>query len=113
MFRSSISFRGHFKEWVSAHRMSILRGTLSGEAGIKAHPRPHAISLSPVAVSCEERPRFDSLSAMTDGKPWTSAASVHERFEVQAHRRPDAIALRSADRTWTYRELNSRSNQLA
>ncbi|HEX2677348.1 MAG TPA: condensation domain-containing protein, partial [Polyangiales bacterium] len=38
---------------------------------------------------------------------------LHERFEEQARRTPDAVAVSHADRTLTYRELNARANRLA
>ena len=38
---------------------------------------------------------------------------VHELFEEQVERTPDDIALVFDDQQWTYRELNSRANQLA
>lgn len=38
---------------------------------------------------------------------------VHELFEAQAERSPDALALICGDREFTYRELNTRANQLA
>lgn len=38
---------------------------------------------------------------------------VHQVFEQEAARRPEAIAVRFEDRTLTYRELNERANQLA
>jgi amino acid adenylation domain-containing protein len=40
-------------------------------------------------------------------------ACVHELFELQVERSPDAIALTSQDFRLTYRELNQRANQLA
>ncbi|HEY7216577.1 MAG TPA: amino acid adenylation domain-containing protein, partial [Thermoanaerobaculia bacterium] len=39
--------------------------------------------------------------------------STHERFEAQAERRPDAVALVYEGRLITYRDLNRRANQLA
>jgi amino acid adenylation domain-containing protein len=38
---------------------------------------------------------------------------IHELFEKQAQRTPDAIALECADRKMTYRDLNCRANRLA
>ena len=38
---------------------------------------------------------------------------VHQLFEAQAARTPDAAAVRFAGQEWTYRELNERANRLA
>src|SRR5262249_55191356 len=38
---------------------------------------------------------------------------IHERFEVQAARTPDAVAVRFEEESLTYAELNARANQLA
>src|SRR6202044_663321 len=38
---------------------------------------------------------------------------VHQLFEQQAERAPDAVAVVFGDQQLTYRELNHRSNQLA
>lgn len=46
----------------------------------------------------------------------TASASgkyVHELFEEQAARTPDAVAVADDERSWTYQELNQRANQLA
>ena len=37
---------------------------------------------------------------------------LHELFEQQVRTRPDTIAAGCGDRTWTYRELNSRANRI-
>lgn len=47
------------------------------------------------------------------GRDYPRSSSVHELVEHQAHRTPDAIAIRFMDQQLTYRELNSRANQLA
>jgi amino acid adenylation domain-containing protein len=51
---------------------------------------------------------------------WNDTATAYPRdlsiqllFEQQAERTPDAVALVSADRTLSYRELNDRANQVA
>ena len=41
------------------------------------------------------------------------AMCIHELFELQAQRTPNAIALMSANTALTYQDLNERSNQLA
>jgi amino acid adenylation domain-containing protein len=38
---------------------------------------------------------------------------VHELFEEQAEKRPEAVAVEYEDQSWSYRELNERANQLA
>jgi amino acid adenylation domain-containing protein len=38
---------------------------------------------------------------------------LHERFEAQAQRRPDAVAVSFENQRFTYRELNRRANQVA
>ncbi|HEU0052705.1 MAG TPA: condensation domain-containing protein, partial [Longimicrobium sp.] len=38
---------------------------------------------------------------------------IHQLFEAQATRTPDAVAVRFEDESLTYRELNARANQLA
>ncbi len=40
-------------------------------------------------------------------------AIVHELFEAQVHRTPDAVAMKFEEQEFTYRELNRQSNQLA
>ncbi|MFB0847524.1 amino acid adenylation domain-containing protein [Paenibacillus oleatilyticus] len=39
--------------------------------------------------------------------------TLHQLFEEQAERIPDAVAVVFEDRQWTYRELNERANRLA
>jgi amino acid adenylation domain-containing protein len=53
------------------------------------------------------------MSANIDNDDFTIDQSYHRRFENQAGRSPDAIALTAPDVTMTYRELNARANRLA
>ncbi|MDZ8050439.1 MAG: MupA/Atu3671 family FMN-dependent luciferase-like monooxygenase [Aulosira sp. ZfuVER01] len=46
-------------------------------------------------------------------QPFPSELCIHELFEQQVARTPDAIAIAFADRQLTYRELNAQANQLA
>src|SRR5690242_9705260 len=43
----------------------------------------------------------------------TAPSCIHEVFEAQAHETPEAVAVSYIEETLTYRELNSRANQLA
>jgi amino acid adenylation domain-containing protein len=44
-------------------------------------------------------------------KSWKGA--IHTLFSKQAERKPDQLAIVAVDETWTYRELDRRSNRLA
>lgn len=46
-------------------------------------------------------------------KDFPQDTCIHEFFERQVERTPDAIALLFQGREWTYRQLNERANQLA
>jgi amino acid adenylation domain-containing protein/non-ribosomal peptide synthase protein (TIGR01720 family) len=49
-------------------------------------------------------------------RPWaerTHASAIHQLFELEAARTPDAMALTFEDRWLTYENLNKRANQLA
>ena len=45
--------------------------------------------------------------------PYAKEACIHELFEAQARRAPDAVALECEEKKITYRELNSWANRLA
>lgn len=47
------------------------------------------------------------------GRDYVLNATVHELFEAQVDRTPDAVALQFGETRLTYRELDARSNQLA
>jgi len=58
----------------------------------------------------QQRMRFDSIKNKTAP---SRNKCVHELFEVQVERTPDAIAVVFGAEQLTYRELNTRANQLA
>jgi aspartate racemase len=78
--------------------------------GIVADP-DRAIAALPL-LTAEQRRQvlFDWNQTRTDDP---RERCVHHEFEEQAERTPDAIALDSAQGQLTYRDLNSRANQLA
>jgi amino acid adenylation domain-containing protein len=47
------------------------------------------------------------------GAEYPAGACIHELFEVQTERTPDAVAVRFEEESLTYRELNARANRLA
>ncbi|MEW2624087.1 amino acid adenylation domain-containing protein [Streptomyces sp. NPDC048106] len=57
----------------------------------------------------------DFLLALGDGgsAPFPADRCLHQLFEQQARRRPDAVAVLCGDRTLTYRELDELADQLA
>ncbi|MEV4518515.1 non-ribosomal peptide synthetase [Dactylosporangium sp. NPDC049525] len=56
------------------------------------------------------------MTAITNsevGRRVIVSQTIHEVFEARAEHVPDAVAVRSAHLTWTYRELNEQANRLA
>ncbi len=49
--------------------------------------------------------------AETDYRGWRS--TIHEQFEAQVERTPEAVAVRDEEQELSYRELNRRANQVA
>jgi amino acid adenylation domain-containing protein len=84
----------------------------------------YRILLETVAADAD-RP-LDSLSLLTDqerhrlliewndtGREYPQDKCLHQLFEAQVERTPDAVAVAFRERQLTYRELNARANQLA
>ena len=53
------------------------------------------------------------LSSQPLVKAQPTPIRVHQLFEAQVNRQPDAIALTTPNQQWTYQDLNHRANQLA
>ncbi|MEO1049762.1 MAG: amino acid adenylation domain-containing protein, partial [Bacteroidota bacterium] len=62
-------------------------------------------------ISEEEKALLQSFNATT--KAYATATSIHQSFETQVAKTPDAIALTDAEGTLDYKTLNERSNQIA
>ncbi|HEV2736184.1 MAG TPA: condensation domain-containing protein, partial [Longimicrobiaceae bacterium] len=78
------------------------------------------------AMAADESRRVDQLPLLPDAErrqlveEWSATgaavpgdACVHELFEAQVERTPDAVALVRGERSLTYAELNARANRLA
>ncbi|HEY6285708.1 MAG TPA: condensation domain-containing protein, partial [Ktedonobacteraceae bacterium] len=69
------------------------------------------ISDLPILTESEQKQLLEVWNATQSAYP--AEQCVHQLFEEQARRRPEAIALVYENQTMTYRELNERANQLA
>ncbi|RKH56929.1 non-ribosomal peptide synthetase, partial [Corallococcus interemptor] len=80
--------------------------------GVLAHPETRVDRL-PLLDAGERSQLLEQWARAQGEHPGTDA--VHARFEAQARKTPDAVALKSAERgdTLTYGELDAKANQLA
>ncbi len=77
--------------------------------GIARDPE-RKISMLPLLTEAE---RHQAISGWNQAASYPKGACLHERFEQQVERTPDAVALVYEDQRLTYAELNRRANQLA
>lgn len=70
-----------------------------------------SIFVLPVLTHAEREQIITDWNSSKSGTP--SADCIHELFEAQVERTPDAVAVVFEGRQMTYSELNSRTNQLA
>jgi amino acid adenylation domain-containing protein/thioester reductase-like protein len=73
-------------------------------------PQTAALSLS-ILPEAERRQLLEAFNATQ--MPYPQERLIHELFEEQVERTPHEVAVLSAGEHLTYRELNSRANQLA
>lgn len=78
--------------------------------GIAATPAAHLDAL-PLLTTAERQHILYDLNATAVS--YDLSACLHHHIEAQVERTPDAPALRFANHTLSYRELNNRANQLA
>src|SRR5262249_33445206 len=78
--------------------------------GIAADPEQR-ISQLPLLMNDEKRRLLVEWND-TDAK-YSKNGCIHELFEAQAQRTPDAVAVVFGDNQLTYRQLNERANQVA
>jgi amino acid adenylation domain-containing protein len=84
-----------------------LRRVLAGMAADETRP------VDRLALLSEEERRLVTEEWNRTDAPYPAEWYIHERFEAQAERTPDAVAVVYEDRHWTYGELNARANRLA
>ncbi|MDP2652369.1 MAG: amino acid adenylation domain-containing protein, partial [bacterium] len=78
--------------------------------GIVADPERR---LSELAILTEAERRQIVVEWNDTGRDYPKDKCIHELFEAQVERTPDAVAVVFEDRQLTYRELNARANQWA
>lgn len=69
--------------------------------------------LSELAILTEAERRQIVVEWNDTGRVYPKDKCIHELFEAQVERTPDALAVVFEDRQLTYRELNAKANQLA
>ncbi|WP_193200774.1 non-ribosomal peptide synthetase, partial [Nostoc sp. MG11] len=79
-------------------------------AGIVADPEQPISQLPLLTTSEQQQLLWEWNDTQTE---YPQHQCIHQLFEKQVERNPDAIAVVFADQHLTYRELNSRANQLA
>ncbi|NJO42442.1 MAG: amino acid adenylation domain-containing protein [Cyanobacteria bacterium RU_5_0] len=77
---------------------------------IVANPDAHLSALSLLTAQEQQQMLMQWNNIQTD---YPTSACIHQLFEDQVRQRPNAIAVRFADKQFTYQELNHGSNQLA
>ncbi len=96
-----------FSEAAIARMLGHLKTLLEG---IVADPERCSSNLSLLTRDEQQQLLIDWNSTQTD---FPRDHCVHELFEAQVKTTPDATAIIYEDKTLTYRELNTRANQLA
>lgn len=103
VFYSADLFEKRTIERLLAHYERLLQG-------IVAHP-DRRVSELPLITDAERRQVLRDWNRPSRGEP--DQACLHELFEAQVERTPDAPALSFGDIVWTYRQLDSRAERWA
>jgi amino acid adenylation domain-containing protein len=90
-------------ERMAGHFLTMLEGIVS-------NPNEH-LSRLPLLTEAERHQLLVDWNGTEVDHP--ANACIHELFEAQAHRTPEAVALTCEGVSLTYRELSQRANQLA
>ena len=95
-------FDGATMERLRGHLLSLLT-SVTGNPDLR-------LDEWPLLTASERHQLLETWPAL---KTFNREGSLHQRFEAQAQRRPDAIAVVSEGERITYAELDRRANQLA
>ncbi|MCX7570500.1 amino acid adenylation domain-containing protein, partial [Tumebacillus sp. DT12] len=120
-FDLSMTFAEHDGAWIGTlqYNTDLFDGTTIERMLGHFHHLLESIAADPAqplaALSMwSESERSEVLSAWNDTRAdYPQDAVLHELFEAQAARTPDAVAVSDDRASVTFRELNARSNQLA
>lgn len=93
---------------LSPRKLALLQAALEKESLVPPGQRAVAEGL---ITEAERHQLLVEWNNTRTGYPRDSC--IHELFEVQAGRTPDAVAVVFEDRHWTYAELNRHANKLA
>ncbi len=96
-------FDGATMERLAGHYQILLRGALADPAA----------SLWDLPLLTAEETRHLLTAAGRDVAEWPDDVLLHEFFEAQARRTPDAVALIGGEERLTYRELDERADRVA
>jgi polyketide synthase PksJ len=104
--------------WFEYNTDLFERGTVERLAGglgtlLAAFPESLGRRASDLPVLSAEERRQIAAWRLEAVRPWGAEALVHELFEAQAARRPEAPAVSFGGATLTYRQLDERANRLA
>ena len=104
----SLEYNTHLFEQATIERM--IGHYLVLLEGIVANPTQRAAELPLLTID----ERYKLLVEWNDTElAYPEQATIHELFEEQVKRTPNAVAVSFKDQTLTYQELNQRANQLA
>jgi amino acid adenylation domain-containing protein len=105
---TNIAYSTHLFDEATIARMADHWRTLL--EGIVANPEQRVSTLPLLTPQERQQILVEWNQTRTD---YPRDASVHQLFEQQAARTPDALAVVHGSESWTYRELSERANQLA
>jgi len=103
-----LEYAGDLFDAATAERIAAYYQTLL--AGIVADDR-QAISRLPLLDAGQRRQILDNWSSAKAEYP--QSLCLHQLFEAQVEKTPDAVAVTFEDKNLSYRELNRRANQVA